>query len=120
MSTINQYYKEIKEMVLPTKIRKIAIASLVLLTFSSISATLLADGKALYAANGCEGCHGADGTGSLGPRLAGQQEKYIIAQFKLIRDGERASGLASVMSPAVKSVSDDDAAKIAAYLASLK
>ena len=44
---------------------------------------VFAEGKSLFASNGCEGCHGHDGTGSVGPRLAGQQEKYLIAQFKL-------------------------------------
>ena len=44
-----------KKMILPNKIRKIDIVSLVLLTFSIVSTTLLADGKALYVANWCEG-----------------------------------------------------------------
>ena len=86
------------------------------MSFSSMNA--VADGKSIYASNGCEGCHGPEGAGSVGPRLAGQQEKYLIAQFKLIRDDKRTSGLSSMMSPAVKNVSDEDISAIAAYLSS--
>ena len=57
--------------------------------------------------------------GFVDPRLAGQQEKYLIAQFKLIRDDKRTSGLSSMMSPAVKNVSDEDISAIAAYLSGL-
>ena len=34
---------------------------------------VFADGKSLFASSGCEGCHGTEGAGSVGPRLAGQQ-----------------------------------------------
>ena len=81
------------------------------------SSAAMADGAGLYKSKGCAGCHGADAMGAVGPRLAGQQEKYILEQFKLIRDGQRASGKSGMMAGAVKSVTDADAAAIAAYLA---
>ncbi len=83
------------------------------------SQAAVADGSALYKSKGCAGCHGADAMGAVGPRLAGQQEKYIAEQFKLIRDGKRASGKSPMMAGAVKSVSDADADAIAAYLTGL-
>lgn len=83
------------------------------------STAAIADGKTLYSSNGCEGCHGTAGSGSVGPRLAGQQEKYLVEQFKLIRDGKRTSGLATMMGPAVSGVNDDDIKVIANYLSRL-
>jgi len=77
------------------------------------------DGADLYKSKGCAGCHATNAMGAIGPRLAGQQEEYLVDQFKLIRDGKRASGQAPMMSGAVKSVSDGEIAKIAGYLTSL-
>lgn len=90
--------------------------SLLVLHFSTVA---FADGKILFSSSGCEGCHGTAGSGSVGPRLAGQQEKYLVEQFKLIRDGKRTSGLATMMSPAVSGVSDDDIKAIANYLSEI-
>ncbi len=79
---------------------------------------IAADGKAVYGAK-CAGCHGPTGMGTVGPRLAGQQEKYLVEQFILIRDGKRTSGKSGMMKGAVASVSDDDIKAIAAYLTAL-
>ncbi len=83
------------------------------------NAAVASDGKGLFAGKGCAGCHGPTAMGSVGPRLAGQQEKYIVEQFKLIRDGQRTSGKAGMMAGAVKAVKDDEIAAIAAYLTGL-
>ncbi len=86
------------------------------------SSAAMADGKALFSAKGCAGCHGADAKGGMGgmaPRLAGMQSAYLLEQFKLIRDGKRASGKAPMMKGAVSAVSDDDATAITAYLGGL-
>lgn len=93
------------------------VATIAIMVASTTNAS--AEGKSLYGSNGCEGCHGQEGAGSVGPRLSGQQEKYLVAQFKLIRDGERTTGLSSMMAPAVHGVSDDDIAAIADYLSGL-
>ncbi len=87
------------------------------------SQAAMADGKALFMGKGCSGCHGTDAKGGMGgmaPRLAGLKEAYIVEQFKLIRDGQRASGKSPMMKGAVTAVSDDDAVAIASYLAGLK
>jgi len=97
----------------------VTITALVASIIIFLTPNAFADGKSIYASNGCEGCHGNEGAGSVGPRLAGQQEKYLIAQFKLIRDEKRTSGLSSMMAPAVKNVSDEDISAIAAYLSGL-
>lgn len=79
-----------------------------------------ADGAALFKSKGCAGCHGPTALGAVGPRLAGQQENYLVDQFKLIRDGKRTSGKSGIMVGAVKSVSDGDIAEIAKYLSAMK
>ncbi len=78
-----------------------------------------AKGAALFKSKGCAGCHGTNAMGAIGPRLAGQHEAYLIDQFKLIRDGKRASGQSSMMSGAVKSVTDAEITEIAGYLTAL-
>ncbi len=97
----------------------IATAAVVSASLMFSQATL-ADGSALFKSKGCAGCHGADAMGMIGPRLAGQVEAYINEQFKLIRDGKRASGKAPIMSGAVKAVKDEEVAEIAKYLHGLK
>ncbi|HHL32660.1 MAG TPA: c-type cytochrome [Oceanospirillales bacterium] len=83
------------------------------------STAAVADGAALYKAKGCAGCHKADAMGQVGPRLAGQMEAYVLEQFKLIRDGKRASGKAGMMKGAVSKVTDAEAAEIAKYVSGL-
>ena len=83
------------------------------------STAAVADGAALFKAKGCAGCHAPNAMGAIGPRLAGQQEKYVAEQFKLIRDGKRASGKAGMMKGAVSAVTDAEADQIAAYVAGL-
>ncbi len=79
----------------------------------------MADGASLFKSKGCTGCHASDAMGAIGPRLAGLQEKYIVAQFKMIRDGVRTSGQAPMMAGVVKGVTDDEIAQIAGYLTAL-
>ena len=79
----------------------------------------VAGGADLYKTKGCAGCHGPTGMGAVGPRLAGQMEKYLVEQFGLIRDGKRASGKSPMMAGAVKSVTDAEAADIAKHLSGL-
>jgi cytochrome c553 len=98
---------------------KVAAAVIVASIMIVSAPNVLADGKSFFASKGCEGCHGTEGAGSVGPRLAGQQEKYLIEQFKLIRDEKRTTGLSSMMAPVVHEVSDEDISAIAAYLSGL-
>ncbi len=94
-------------------------AALVAAPMMFSQAAVAADGAALYKAKGCAGCHKADAMGQVGPRLAGQMEAYTLEQFKLIRDGKRTSGKSGMMAGAVKSVTDEEAAAIAKYVAGL-
>jgi cytochrome c553 len=65
----------------------------------------------------CQGCHGEDGNSltSLIPKLAGQNEGYIIKQVHNFQAGVRKH---AIMNDLAMTVNDEDLADIAAYFAS--
>jgi len=67
----------------------------------------------------CAACHGQDGATGLDPsypNLAGQNERYLVTQMELIRDGGREIPL---MAGQLTTKTDEDLANLAAYYASL-
>ncbi len=67
----------------------------------------------------CAACHGQDGSSPIDPtypHLAGQGERYLFNQLRMIRDGEREILL---MAGQLNGKSDQDLMDIAAYYASL-
>lgn len=77
-----------------------------------------ATGEKLYLSKGCIGCHGPGGNSSapkMYPATAGLEESYIVEQVKAFREGTRKNAM---MSPMASMVSEEEAANIAAYLAS--
>lgn len=91
-----------------------------------ISAVALAgpgdEGRALYKAKLCDTCHGAGGSWPVSPdypRIAGQNERYLLRQMLDIRDGRRTNGQSETMQAAVAGVSDEELALIAEWLAGL-
>ncbi len=87
------------------------------------SGPVLADGAALYKAKTCIACHGADGNTPIlptYPRLAGQNEQYLLAQAKDIKSGARSNGNTAAMKGVMHLVSDAELAEIAKWLAGLK
>ena len=76
----------------------------------------IAGGKAL--AEGCAGCHGADGVSQapLTPSLAGQPDDFIQWQLVYFRGGSRKS---EVMGPIAEALSNEDIRNLGAYYASL-
>lgn len=66
----------------------------------------------------CIGCHGknAEGRGSF-PRLANQHVKYLEAQLKAFKSGDRQGGPMPGIS---KSLSDEDIKQLSTYLSGLK
>ena len=80
------------------------------------------DGGTLYTERGCGYCHGPQGKEpvlSEYPKLAGQNEQYLLQQMLDIRSTVRKNGYTGMMQPAVINVSDEEFAAIAAYLAAL-
>lgn len=67
----------------------------------------------------CAACHGQDGATGLDgtyPNLAGQNEKYLVSQLKLIQSGERPIPL---MAGQLDGKTEQQLADVAAYYASL-
>ena len=67
----------------------------------------------------CQSCHGKDGLGGqpFVPNLAGQKEFYFLQSLMAYKAGERKS---QNMADAVKGLSDEDMANVAAYYAAIK
>ena len=88
--------------------------------FSSLAQDEALDGEALYTERGCIYCHGPAGREPAlpdYPKLDGQNEDYLVQQMKDIKSRARDNGYVGMMQPAVLSVSDEEFAAIAAYLA---
>ncbi|MBY4678683.1 c-type cytochrome [Marinobacterium arenosum] len=64
----------------------------------------------------CAACHGADGNSAIAnfPKLAGQNEKYLLKQMKEIKDGGRQ---VVEMTGLLNGFNDQDLADLAAYFA---
>ena len=65
----------------------------------------------------CFICHGVDGESSspIFPRLAGQNEAYVVKQLQAYKSGQRVS---SAMQPMVAALNNDDFAALGKYFAS--
>lgn len=74
-------------------------------------------GAAAFAA--CVACHGADGSGGVGPRVAGQSADDLATALLQYRAGETRGPQSSLMWSQAKEMSDDDIANLAAYMATL-
>lgn len=80
------------------------------------------DGATQYVERGCVYCHGPDGKEpvlSEYPKLAGQNEQYLLQQMRDIKSLARDNGYTGMMQPAILEISDEEFALIAAYLAAL-
>ena len=106
-----------------TKIIQLATLTLLILT----SINLLAEGDAAAGKSSymtCSACHGAKGEGNKmmnAPRLAGQDDWYIVSSLKRFKSGVRGAGdpLAASMIPMAKMLSDKQMEDVAAYIGTL-
>jgi len=81
------------------------------------------DGKKLYAEKTCNACHGPAGNKPLMPdypKIAGQNEAYLIKQMTDIKSGARANGNSAAMKGVMHLVNDAEIKDIAAYVSKLK
>ena len=93
-----------------------------------VSGTAMAelDGEKLYknpAKGGCMACHGKDANTPIlptYPKLAGQNEAYLLQQLKDIQSGARSNGQTAAMKGIMHMVNDEEMAAIAKWLSSLK
>nr|VFK19890.1 MAG: cytochrome c [Candidatus Kentron sp. LPFa] len=96
-------------------------AACAVLTAGMNGAVMADDGASLYTSKLCNTCHGADGKTPVMPtypKIAGQNEEYLIQQIKDIKDGNRTNGMAAAMKPMVATVNEGEIKKIAKWLAS--
>lgn len=73
-----------------------------------------AAGKAKAAT--CAQCHGPDGSGGVGPKLAGQIPEYLAEQLADFQSGKRKN---PIMGPIAKPLKPEDIKDLVAYYASL-
>jgi cytochrome c len=93
-----------------------------------VSGTAIAelDGEKLYkspAKGGCMACHGKDANTPIlptYPKLAGQNEAYLLQQLKDIQSGARNNGQTAAMKGIMHMVNDEEMAAIAKWLSSQK
>ena len=95
----------------------VALLAMLMLTQAGYAAGGAERGKVL--ADTCMGCHGVDGYNNVYPtyhvpKVAGQNEEYIVNALKLYRDDQRQHG---TMTAQASSLSDQDIDDVAAYLA---
>lgn len=93
----------------------------------ALSGSALAlDGAAIYknpAKGGCVACHGKDANTPLlptYPKLAGQNEGYILQQLKDIKSGARNNGMTVAMKGIMHMINEEEMAAVAKWLSSLK
>ena len=68
-------------------------------------------------ANMCKGCHGSNGEGrGIFPKLSNQHIKYLKAQLKAFKSGDRENGMMQGM---VRSLSDEDMEQLSIYFSGL-
>jgi len=98
--------------------KKLVLAALLLVPFATQAGDVDA-GKAKSVM--CAACHGADGIGiaDIYPNLAGQKAAYLESAILAYKNGQRSGGNAALMTGMANALSDEDAANLAAYYASL-
>jgi len=75
-------------------------------------------GKAKYAT--CAACHGAQGQGGAGPKLAGQKPEVIVQKLTAYKNKEQRGPQSALMWGMAGALSADDIKNIAAYTATMK
>ncbi len=106
-----------------SKIKTLLLGAGISLAASLSFNAAAADGAALYTAKNCQTCHGAEGKApimGMYPKLNGQNKDYLVAQMKDIKSGARSNGMSMAMKAMVATVTDEEFAAIADYLANVK
>ncbi|WP_294948643.1 c-type cytochrome [Sulfurivirga sp.] len=72
-------------------------------------------GAAVYGQ--CVGCHGPNGGGGVGPKLAGQSAEEIKAKLHDYKAGKQRGPQTAMMAPMAQGLSDEDIEAVAQYIA---
>jgi cytochrome c553 len=95
----------------------IVVAALVALSVPA-QAQDAAQGKTKFAT--CVACHGANGQGGAGPKLAGQKPEVIVQKLTAYKNKEQRGPQSALMWGMAGALSADDIKNIAAYTATMK
>ena len=97
--------------------KSLVIASVLFLSLSSHAQDAKL-GQAKYVS--CTACHGAQGQGGVGPRLAGQKAEEIVKKLTAYKNKQQVGSQSQLMWGIAAGLSSADIANIATYTASLK
>lgn len=89
-------------------------AALCLLSFSYLSHGAETPEKVAL----CQTCHGENGNAPLipsYPKLAGQNEAYLVSALSAYKSGQRTGGLAGVMAAQAKMLSENEIKSLSSY-----
>lgn len=75
------------------------------------------DGSQLYSS--CASCHGAQGEGAIGPKLAGQTPEQIVDKLTRYKAGEQIGPLTGMMAPMAAPLSESDMAALGSFISTL-
>ena len=95
------------------------IAGITLLVLGMGSPAWAVDGAALFQKS-CLACHGADAKTPIMPiypKLAGQNEEYLINQLRDIKSGARKGGMSVLMMGIMVPITDEQIVAIAKWIA---
>jgi len=97
---------------------------LVMSALMAISPAAIAlDGAELYKTKTCLTCHGKDGNTTIMPsypKVAGQNEAYVLQQLKDIKSGARSNGMSAAMKGVMHLVSDEEMEALAKYISTME
>lgn len=93
------------------------IASMIFLSVP-VMAQDTAQGKIKYAT--CIACHGAQGQGGLGPKLAGQKSEVIVKKLTAYKNKQQVGPQSALMWGLSAGLTPADINNLAAYTATLK
>ena len=74
-------------------------------------------GKALYAS--CVACHGAKGSGGIGPTLAGKSHEYIMGRLMAYKAGEKIGPQSNMMWSQASMLSEKEIHQVTEYIETL-
>lgn len=97
--------------------KSLVIASMVFFAVTA-QAQDTAQGKAKYAT--CVACHGAQGQGGLGPKLAGQKSEVIVKKLTAYKNKQQVGPQSAMMWGLSAGLTPSDINNLAAYTVTLK
>lgn len=84
---------------------------------TAVVAVAALPGEAKYTT--CGACHGSQGGGGVGPKLAGKTVEYIVGRLNQYKAGEKVGSQSNLMWGQAAGLSDQDMNELAEYIVTL-